>query len=141
MIALKHGCGLLACGIRAGARLGKAERAYLLAAQKRGQVLHLLLLGTVFIDRGAAQRSMRRHYNAGRTAALAKLFHRHNVSQNVSAGSAVLGGEGYSHKTVACKLFNGFHREAFFLVYLFRKGLNFVFSELAVQIAKHQMLL
>ena len=80
---------------------------------------------------------MRGNYNAGGGAAFAQFLNSHCVSQNVSAGSAVLGGERNAHETVTSKLLNGFHREAFFLVYLFRKGLHFVFSELAVQIPKH----
>ena len=141
MVALKHGGGLLTGGVGTCAGFGKAERAYLLAAEQGGQILHLLLLGAVLEYGGAAQRGMRGNYNAGCGAAFAQFLNSHCVSQNVSAGSAVLGGERNAHETVTSKLLNGFHREAFFLVYLFRKGLHFVFSELAVQIPKHQMLL
>ena len=55
VVALKHGGGLLTGGVCTGAGFGKAERAYLLAAEQGGQILHLLLLGAVLEYGGAAQ--------------------------------------------------------------------------------------
>ena len=134
-------CGrLLAGSIRARVGLGEAERADPFAGKELRQVLHLLLFGAVLIDRRAAERSVRGDDNARGRAGLGKLFDRHSVCEHIAARSAILLRERNAHETVARKLLNGFHREAFFLVNLLSEGFDLVLRECTIHVAEQQML-
>jgi len=54
VVAIQHGKGLLTLCVGAGARLSQTESTNPLAAAQLGQVIFLLLLGAVLIDRSAA---------------------------------------------------------------------------------------
>ena len=141
VIALQHGGGLLAGSVGTGVGLGQTEGADLAAGAQVGQILLLLLLSAVFINGGAAQRSMGGKDDRGGAADLCQLFHCHSVSQGVRAGAAVLLGEVDAHHAQLGHLLDGFHGEAFFLIDLLSQGLDFGFRKLTVHFAEHLMLL
>ena len=79
VVTLQNSGGLLAGSVGAGVGLGQAESADLLAAEQVGQILHLLLLGAVLIDGGAAQRGVGGDDNTSGAADLGQLLHAHGV--------------------------------------------------------------
>ena len=111
--------GLLAGSVRAGAGLGQTERADLAAGEKVGQILHLLLLGAVLEDRGAAQGGMSGNDDRGGAADLRQLLNAHGIAQNVAARAAILLGEVNAHHAELGHLFDGLHGEALFLIEFF----------------------
>ena len=111
--------GLLAGSVRAGAGLGQTERADLAAGEKVGQILHLLLLGAVLEDRGAAQGGMSGDDDRGGAADLRQLLNAHGIAQNVAARAAILLGEVNAHHAELGHLFDGLHGEALFLIEFF----------------------
>ena len=110
--------GLLAGSVRAGAGLGQTERADLAAGEKVGQILHLLLLGAVLEDRGAAQGGMSGNDDRGGAADLRQLLNAHGIAQNVAARAAILLGEVNAHHAELGHLFDGLHGEALLLIEL-----------------------
>ena len=118
VVTLQNSGGLLAGGVGAGVGLGQAESADLLAAEQVGQILHLLLLGAVLIDGGAAQRGVGRHDNTSGAADLGQLLNAHSVGQHIAAGAAVLLGEVDAHHAQLAHLLDGLHGEALFLIEL-----------------------
>ncbi len=137
VVALQHGGGLLAGGVGTGVGLGQAEGADLLAGQQVRQVLHLLLLGAVLKDGGAAQRGVGGDDNGGGAAHLGQLLHAHGVGQHIAAGAAVLLGEVDAHHAQLAHLLHGLHGEALFLVDFLGQRLDLVLGELAVHLADH----
>ena len=140
VVTLQHSGGLLAGSVGTGVGLGQTEGANLLAGQQVGQILHLLLLGAVLIDGGAAQRGVGRHDDAGGAADLGQLLNAHSVGQHIAAGSAVLLGEVDAHHTQLAHLLHGLHGEALLLVQLLGQGLDFGLGKLAVHLADHLLL-
>ena len=108
--------GLLAGSVGTGAGLGQTERADLAAGQQVGQILHLLLLGAVLENGGAAQGGVGRNNDRGGAANLSELLHAHSIAENIAAGAAVLLGEVNTHHAELGHLFDGLHGEALFLI-------------------------
>ena len=59
MVAVEYCYSLLTCGVGTRVGLGKTESAELPSGKQVGQILHLLLFGTEFIDGSAAQGGVR----------------------------------------------------------------------------------
>ena len=137
---VQHGGGLLALGVGARAGLGQAEGADPLAGAQLGQVLHLLLLGAVLKDGGAAQAGVGGHDNAGGAAHLGQLLNGHHVAQHVGASAAVLLGKIDAHHAQLGHLLDGLLREALLLVHVRGQGLDLVLRELTEHLLEHQLL-
>ena len=140
-VILFLGNGLLALCVGAGARLGQAEGTQPLAAAQLGQVLCLLLRGTVLINRSSAQAGVSRNDDTGGAANLAQLFHSHDVGQHIAAGTAHRSGEIDAHHAQLAHLLDGLLGEVLFCIDLLGQGLDFVFSKLAVHLLHHLLLL
>ncbi len=140
VVALQHGGGLLAGGISTGAGLGQTKSAQLTATEQIGQILHLLLLGAVGVNRITAKRGMGADNNGRGTAGLGNLLHAHGVGQVVRTGAAVLHGERDAQHAQLGQLRNGLLGETLLLVQLGGQGLDLVLCKFAIHLTEHLML-
>ena len=140
-VILFLGNGLLTLCIGTSARLGQAESAQPLAAAELGQVLCLLLRGTVLINRSSTQAGVSGDDDTGGATDLAQLLHCHDVGQHIAACTADRGGEVNAHHAQLAHLLDGLFGEVLFCINLLSQGLDFVFSKLAVHLLHHLLLL
>ncbi len=85
-------------GLRAGLRLGQAERTDQLAAGQRRQIAILLRFGAVVQDRAAADRAVHAHQRRASRAAGGDLLDRQRVGDVVRIGAAPLLGHDHAEQ-------------------------------------------
>ena len=129
VVTLQAGLGLALGGVGTGVGLRQRECAHLMAGGQHGQILLLLLLGTVGQNGVAAQAVVRRHNVARGCALLRKLLHADRCGQRVCSRAAVLLGNAHAHHAQVEQLLDVLPGVLAGLVRLRCDGLHFVLSE------------
>ena len=139
MVAHQLGLGLPLRGVGTGIRLGKSKRAHMMTLGQHGQVLSLLLSGTVVHDGVTAQAVVGSHNVAGRGALLGEFLDADSAGQRIGARAAVLLGHAHTHDAQIEQLLDVVAGVLAGTVRLSRDGLDFPLGKLRHHLADHLM--
>ena len=133
VVALVFENSLLACCVSTCVGLGQTESTELLAAQKLGKILCLLLFGTELVDRPGAKGCVSGNADSCGSANLGYFLDALCIGELVQSCSAVFLGERNTHEAHLCSLLEGLYGEFLLFVDLSSDGSADSCSEIAIQ--------